>query len=162
MTRHEDPTLDFLRSVRWSRVRARRTDLRLQELRAAATKITQRISGMPGGGPDPHRDGLQAALVDLEPRLTEEHREALERERAVSSFLSHLPDASHREVLTLRYVHCLRWPQIREELEKAGLYYEERQIYRIHGNALQAARRLWQDTEEEETYEDSDSQNKDQ
>ena len=162
MTRHEDPALDFLRSVRWSRVRARRTDLRLQELRAAATKITQRISGMPGGGSDPHRDGLQAALVDLETRLTEEHREALERERAVSSFLSHLPDASHREVLTLRYVNCLRWPQIREELEKAGLYYEERQIYRIHGNALQAARRLWQDTEEEETYEDSDSQNKDQ
>ena len=162
MTRHEDPTLDFLRSVRWSRVRARRTDLRLQELRAAATQITQRISGMPGGGSDPHRDGLQAALADLETRLSEEHREALERERAVSSFLSHLPDASHREVLTLRYVHCLRWPQIREELEKAGLYYEERQIYRIHGNALQAARRLWQDTEEEETYEDSDSQNKDQ
>ena len=162
MTRQEDPTLDFLRSVRWSRVRARRTDLRLQELRAAATKITQRISGMPGGGSDPHRDGLQAALADLETRLSEEHREALERERAVSSFLSRLPDASHREVLTLRYVHCLRWPQIREELEKAGLYYEERQIYRIHGNALQAARRLWQDTEEEETYEDSDSQNKDQ
>ncbi len=162
MTRHEDPTLDFLRSVRWSRVRARRTDLRLQELRAAATKITQRISGMPGGGSDPHRDGLQAALADLETRLTEEHREALERERAVSSFLSHLPDASHREVLTLRYVHCLRWPQIREELEKVGLYYEERQIYRIHGNALQAARQLWQDTEEEETHEDSDSQNQDQ
>ena len=162
MTRHEDPTLDFLRSVRWSRVRARRTDLRLQELRAAATKITQRISGMPGGGSDPHRDGLQAALADLETRLSEEHREALERERAVSSFLSRLPDASHREVLTLRYVHCLRWPQIREELEQAGPYYEDRQIYRIHGNALQAARRLWQDTEEEETYEDSDSQNKDQ
>ena len=162
MTRNEDPALDFLRSVRWSRVRARRTDLRLQELRAAATKITQRISGMPGGGSDPHRDGLQAALADLETRLTEEHREALERERAGSSFLSRLPDASHREVLALRYVHCLRWPQIREELEKAGLYYEERQIYRIHGNALQAARRLWQDTEEEETYEDSDSQNKDQ
>ena len=162
MTRHEDPTLDFLRSVRWSRVRARRTDLRLQELRAAATKITQRISGMPGGGSDPHRDGLQAALADLETRLSEEHREALERERAVSSFLSRLPDASHREVLTLRYVHCLRWPQIREELEKAGLYYEERQIYRSPGNALQAARRLWQDTEEEETHEDSDSQNKDQ
>ena len=80
MTRHEDPTLDFLRSVRWSRVRGRRTDLRLQELRAAATKITQRISGMPGGGSDPHRDGLQAALADLETRLTEEHREALERE----------------------------------------------------------------------------------
>lgn len=162
MTRHEDPTLDFLRSVRWSRVRARRTDLRLQELRAAATKITQRISGMPGGGSDPHRDGLQAALADLETRLTEEHREALERERAVSSFLSRLPDASHREVLTLRYVHCLRWPQIREELEKVGLYYEERQIYRIHGNALQAARQLWKDTEEEETHEDSDSQNQDQ
>ena len=158
MTRHEDPTLDFLRSVRWARAQARRTDLRLQELRASATRTT----GLPGGGSDLHRDGLRVALADMETRLTEEYREALAREREVSTFLSRLPDASHREVLTLRYVNCLRWPQIREELEKVGLYYEERQIYRIHGNALQAARQLWQNTEEEETHEDSDSQNQDQ
>ena len=162
MTRHEDPTLDFLRSVRWARAQARRTDLRLQELRASATRITAQITGMPGGGSDLHRDGLRVALADMETRLTEEHREALVREREVLTFLSRLPDASHREVLTLRYVSCLRWPQIREELEKVGLYYEERQIYRIHGNALQAARQLWQNTEEEETHEDSDSQNQDQ
>ena len=162
MTRHEDPALDFLRSVRWARAQARRTDLRLQELRASATRITAQLSVMPGGGSDLHRDGLRVALADMETRLTEEHQEALAREREVAAFLSRLPDASHREVLTLRYVSCLRWPQIREELEKAGLYYEERQIYRIHGNALQAARQLWQDTEEEETHEDSDSENQDQ
>jgi hypothetical protein len=37
----------------------------------------------------------------------------------------------------------LRWPKIVEELKKVGIYYEERQVYRLHGDALNAARDLW-------------------
>ena len=161
MTRHDDPALDFLRSVRWARVRAHRTEQRAQELRAAVSRITSQLTGMPGGGADVHKDGLAIAAADLELRLREEHQDALRQEREVLRFLSRLPDAAHREILTLRYVHCLRWPRIREELERSGVYYEERQIYRIHGNALQEARQLWhsEHPEEEEAHEDSHSEN---
>ena len=55
-------------------------------------------------------------------------------------------------MLKLRYLDCLSWERVQELLSRSGVFYSDRHIYRLHGEALEAARRLWaQDNKEEKS-----------
>lgn len=58
-------------------------------------------------------------------------------------FISSLENGTHRILLRLKYADALSWPQVQQQMQESGIYYSERQLYRIHGDALQAARKLW-------------------
>ena len=48
-----------------------------------------------------------------------------------------LPNQRHRQVLTLRYLCGMSWPEITEEMG----YSEEKSAFRVHGRALQVIKK---------------------
>lgn len=132
---------DFLRSVREARIEKRRCEHRLAELRAQCERTTTAYSAVPGGGGDTHKDALLIAAAEQTDALREKAAAYLRQIDAVENFISSLPDVKHRSILRLRYADGLGWPDVNAGLHEYGLYYEERQMYRLHGAALSEARR---------------------
>ena len=151
MDNRVDPVRSFLESVRTARFIQRQCELKLEQLDAACTSTTARLSGMPGGGSgDVHKDGPLVALAQTEEDLRQAYQDAKRKEREVEKFIEQLADVRHRAVLTMYYVNLMKWPRVVDELEKCGMYYSERHVFRLHGEALQAARILWSELHPEE------------
>ena len=86
------------------------------------------------------------------PLLSPLLKAAMEQERRVENFIDRIPNDSYRLMLKLRYLDCLSWERVQELLSRSGVFYSDRHIYRLHGEALEAARRLWaQDNKEEKS-----------
>lgn len=148
-TRH-DPARAFLESVREARFDEARCLERIAVAEARCTQITAQISGAPGGHGDLHKDSPKAALADLRSLLGNLYKQSVRREIEVESFIATLDEDIHRIILRLKYVDLLHWPQVQKKLEEKGIYYSERQIYRYHGDALQAARARWSELHPED------------
>ena len=139
-----DPVRCFLESVKDARFEQRRCYDKYLELDAKSRSITSQLSGMPGGsGGDKHKDSLLVALAQQEDEYLRRYREAEEQAHRVEHFIQQIQNPTQRAVLLLRYVDLHTWPRVVEKLGEAKIYYEERQVHRIHGDALQAARLLW-------------------
>jgi hypothetical protein len=147
MTNRPDAARDFLRSLRPLRQERKHSERRLEQLYAEAARITATYTPLTGGVGDQHRDALLIELADRAAELRELIKRQWSQEHLVEEFIDEIPDERHRTILRLRYVDCLRWPKVLEEMERAGLYYDERQMYRLHGSALQAARGLYPEFE---------------
>ena len=77
-------------------------------------------------------------------------KKELESYRKVEAFLNRIPDGTHRTILRRRYLDVgLNWTEIRDRLAEDGLYYSERHIIRLHTQAVEAARMLWEREREE-------------
>ncbi len=86
----------------------------------------------------PNQEALCRLLDAQERELTERMEDCLRQMRQVTLLIDLLPDRRHRVILFLRYVDALGWNAIRTTLEKEyDLWYENRQIYRLHNAALQ-------------------------
>ena len=57
--------------------------------------------------------------------------------------LGGIRDERLRTILTLRHGNGLGWAAVGEELKKEGLYYSERQIYRLYAQATLAFEKRW-------------------
>lgn len=145
-----DETRQFLESVRRTQEALAAAEGRVEALRCAATRTTTAWSEAPGGGGDVHKDGLVAALADAESACEEARAQAVIAVQAVSAFLARLPEDTCQQLLYLRYVALLPWGQVDEHLRKQGIYYSARHITRLHGQALNAARRLRQAEKKDE------------
>lgn len=135
-----DPAKEYLQSVRMARFEVQRCRRKMEELRNECESITAQMTGMPGGGGDLHKDGAWAALADQVSALSVLYKEALQQEQEVEAFINRLSSSQHRMVLKLRYLDLLSWSRVRDEMAKSGDSYELRHVYRIHGDALIAAR----------------------
>ena len=143
---YSDPVRLFLSSVAEARIEARRLRLRIQRLETQATKLTASLTGMPRGGGD--RESLLASLADTRVKCDQALVEAERKEDAVTAFINRLDNPVSRILLKLRYCDCLDWVgrskrTVIKEMAKAGLFYSERQIRRLHGIALNEARELY-------------------
>jgi hypothetical protein len=143
-----DPVREFLDSAVEAKVEYKRLNRRVEELESRATKMTQTMSGMPGGGGS-GMELLWAALADEREKLTQAAEEEFKRYHDVESFISRIEDPVYRIILRLRYLDGLKWIPIQQRLYKDGFYYTERHITRLHGEALNAARRLWRERQDE-------------
>ena len=134
----------FLRSVRDAKIEARRCEHRLEELRAQCERVVANYGPfLPGGGSDGHRDSIWVTAAEQGERLLRRQEAYLRRIDQVEAFIEELPDARHRTILRLRYVDCRRWDAVQQGLREYGLWYEERNVYKLHGAALLSARRCW-------------------
>ena len=52
----------------------------------------------------------------------------------------------------------MSWTEVENHLHRAGFYYEIRQVFRLHGAALEEARKLWET--EKWRYECTDKEEK--
>ena len=146
-----DPAREFLESVKEARFEQNRSYRKFVELDAQCQSITSKWADTPGGGQeDPHKDALWAALADQRDQFWCKYRMAKLQEQEVEQFISTLGDPVHRAILTLRYVDLLPWPRVVDELEQCGIFYSARQIFRLHGDALQSARTTWIELHPEE------------
>jgi len=137
-----DPVREYLRSVYGLKLEAARLTDRVRELTARCEKTTTVLTGMPrGNGSDPEK--LLALLADERADLDAKQLAAEIRSREVETFIGRLTDPLHREILCRRYIECRRWPEILAKLRAQGNYFEERHMFRLHGQALNAARDLW-------------------
>lgn len=134
---------EFLNSAKEAHYNAARCSKRLKEMETRCEQITTRMSGMPSGGGDRHGDGVWAALADLKSLWVTMYGEAVEKEKALEEFITRLDDMDHRMILRLRYVDRLLWPEVQRQMEIFGVFYSERQMYRLHKDALKEARNLW-------------------
>lgn len=131
----------FLRSVKEMRVEKRRCELRLEELRSQCERMTPAYGLSAGGGGESHRDALLIKAAEQSEALRQKAAAYVARISAVEAFIAELPDVRQRTILRLRYIDLLGWNAVRESLQEYGIYYEDRQMFRLHGVALAEARR---------------------
>lgn len=142
-----DPVKGFLASVAEARIEERRLRLRVKRLETQAMKLTASLTGMPRGNGD--SGNLLASLADMRIASEKAIVEAEKTEERVAAFIEKLSNPTSRIILKLRYCDCLDWTDrphqrsVTSELRKAGLYYSDRHLYRLHGIALNEARELY-------------------
>lgn len=146
-----DPVRAFLGTVREARLEEARCRRKLQEIDAQCRSITPSLSGMPHGGGEAHKDGPWAALADQRDQYDRLLTAAVRQEVKVERFIARLDTDLYRIILKLRYVDLLDWPGIQQQMEEKNLCYCDRQIFRLHGEALQEARKIWAELHGEET-----------
>lgn len=89
------------------------------------------------------RAALSEQIRQTRRRWAQARQEAARREQEISALIGAVPSPLFRSVLQLRYCEGRRWEAIWELLPRLGLYYSQRQLYRIHARALEEAGRLY-------------------
>ena len=144
-----EPMREFLDSAKWARLKASRLRRKVAELTTQVEHMTANYSGMPkGSGGD--ATAAWTTLAQLRSDYEAEIVRAERVEKEVLDFISTLDRPVHREILALRYCENLSWPKVMEGMQAAGHYYSERQVYRLHGTALNEAREKWRTRNNEE------------
>lgn len=133
----------FLQSVWYARAEIDRLSDSVKELETQAMKMTASLTGMPRGG-NADAQALWARIIDDTDKLYARQTFYYEHLKHVEAFIDLIPQDKYREVLKLRYVNCMTWPEVARRLESVGYYYEIRQVFRLHGAALEEARKLWE------------------
>lgn len=149
-----DEVRDYLESAKWAHARVARLKRKVQDLETQVCHITPSYSGMPGGGGS---DATNAwlALAQLHRDYLAELVRAERIEKDVSDFIDSLATPENREVLQLRYCEGLHWPEVTARMQQAGYFYSDRQVYRIHGSALNEAREKWKENVNVRNYNES-------
>ena len=110
------------------------------KLNSIIYKATSTLSDMPGS---PSRDVTKreraiAKVIDLEKEIDEDIDRLVDTKREISKLIRRIDNSSYRLLLELRYINMATWEKIAEELDVAV-----RHVYRMHGNALLEADRIW-------------------
>ena len=106
---------------------------RKEEIMSRLTRITPTYSGMPGGGGDgdKYTNGV-AKIIELEQEMDRRTDDLVDKRREIERCIDATPDAAERRLLKLRYIDDMKWERIALEMS-----YTQRQVLRIHGNALE-------------------------
>lgn len=142
----KDSVRKFLASAMEAKLEIARHKMRAEELESRCTKVTASMSGMPGGG-GADAQALWAALADERAKEREAELRETEAYHRVEEFIDKLPNSDHRAILRLRYLSGMGWVNVQMKLYDAGIFYSERHIFRLHGEALESARELWRHME---------------
>ena len=136
----------FLESYKELRVEEDRLADTIRRLWEQNTRITARYSGMPGGGGGESFDSGNVAMGDAIDRANARYNLMQVRKEEITEFIDGVEGDLNRSILRLRYLRMMTWEEISRALSKAGYkLYEERQLRRLHGHALNAARKHWID-----------------
>lgn len=147
--RQYDSCRAYLESYKELVAEARRLRSTIFSLWDNLTGTTGNYSGMPGGGSE-YSDGALAALADARQRAAGKLEDVLREKKEMEEFIDSVPGEVNRVVLRLRYIEMLDWPHVAYQMDRAGIPYSQRQLLRIHGQALQAARVVWAERNKEE------------
>ena len=136
-TNRDQEKAAYQRKVAWLKryqesLRAERSLLEeIEALRAEAARVTQALTGVPGGGDGQALPRAVERIMDAQQRLAEEaergQRARAEIERAVCAIRRPVS----RDVLRRRYIFGQRWERI-----AADYNCELRNIFRIHHSAV--------------------------
>ena len=143
MTVAFDELRHFLESARDANLKCADIRERVRGLESAAMRVTAKLDGLPGGG-GADREQLLATLADAHGRLLMDMADEEQRKTEISDFIDRTPtSAAGRAILRRRYLHYESWKSVRKWLASHQISYSAQSVYRIHGDALRAARILW-------------------
>lgn len=110
----------------------------LIRLRALAERTTAAYGMDAGGGSGTadRRAEIVARIVDMEKDLTAQNAELLRAWNEIAGRIGQMPEETHRTLLQLRYLCGESFVRIGEKMG-----YCERQVRRLHGQALRAFER---------------------
>lgn len=138
-----DELTDFLTGVEDAHTRYLRCEEKAKELLERCENITAQWSPAPGGSGDLHKDATLIAYAQKTAEADWWKQEWARRESEVEQFLNLIHNRVYRVILQLRHVDLLEWPQVMERLPKYKIFYGERHVHRLHGDALEEARAIW-------------------
>lgn len=134
----------FLESALESALRIADLRERVTSLNAAATKVTTRLSAVPGGGGS-DKEKILLSLADARDELNKQIVSEYDNSIKVGKFIDSLQCSNAaRAVMRRRYLHYESWVQILMWMSRNNLNYSERSVYRLHGEGIDAARKQWE------------------
>lgn len=93
----------------------------------------QEISDMPrGGGGKSDLSDYMVRLERIQQKISQKRAELRIRHLEIEEKIINIQDGQQSEVIRLRYLELLGWKEIRSKLDVS-----ERQVYILHGEALQ-------------------------
>lgn len=126
------PVQHYLRSAWYYQKKADFLNEKILVLRSKAEKITTSYQDIPTfGGFADHRQQVIAEMVDTEREYRKMTQQCRNKLQEIAFFINQLESFQERIVLQMRYLYFENWQDIALRLN-----YEERQIYRIHGQGL--------------------------
>ena len=117
----------------------------LARLRAKAAKVTAIIGGerVQGGIDGSRLEAIAEKIMDLEREISERIDDLRKKQADVESAIVRLDSDREQDVLTLKYICGYRWEEIVQTSN-----YSQRQVFRIHGEALKKIEKFLKDGSE--------------
>lgn len=90
-------------------------------LRTAAENITSNLDGMPRGAGGTDRVSLYGGLIaQLELDIERDNEELCSARKEAEAFIETIEDSYDRTIFTLRFIACLSWPEVADEIGFTG------------------------------------------
>lgn len=105
----------------------------IEALRAEAARVTQALTGMPGGGDGQAIPRAVERILDAQQRLAAEAARCAAARAEVRAAIDTVPDPLRRDILTRRYILGQRWERIAADNDLVM-----RQVFRLHHRAVEA------------------------
>ena len=122
----------WLGRLRFQEARIEAESEQIERLRALTEKVTASCGAGGGGGScQDHRYDLVAQVIDGQRELDDRMRELMRTEKEIRNVIAAVPEERMRVLLELRYIAHRSWERV-----AAAMGYEERQVHRIHAEAL--------------------------
>ena len=104
----------------------------IEALRAEAARVTQALTGMPGGGDGQAIPRAVERIMDAQQRLAAEAARCAAARAEVRAAIDTVPDPLRRDILTRRYILGQRWERIAADNDLVM-----RQVFRLHHRAVE-------------------------
>lgn len=90
-------------------------------LRAAAENITLQLDGMPKSKSVADKVALYGGLIaQLEADVERDNEDLHKAKKETEAFIETIEDSYDRTIFTLRFIGCLSWPEIADEIGFTG------------------------------------------
>ena len=89
---------------------------RLMELEAAATGITQNISGMPGGGRKSDKTAIAVEIADLKNIIRNKKEMCISYYNQIMRYVAGIDDSLIRQIITYRHIDMMKWRDIAQKI----------------------------------------------
>lgn len=110
----------------------------LRERHEVYERLTKITAALDGDGVstthDPHKFD---EIIEIDNYIRQRIAKLISIRLETISVIDQLEDWRQRDILTYRYINGYKWDQIAD-----AVYLDVRQVYRIHGNALQAIKNI--------------------
>lgn len=89
---------------------------RLRDLKDAATKITQSMSGMPGSGKKSDKTAIGAEIADLEKIISSKNQMCVAHYNRIMRYVAEIDDSFMRQIIMYRHIDMLKWRDIAQKI----------------------------------------------
>lgn len=128
---------EYLMQYRIAVNKVKRKQEQIEKLRADLLPGGISYDGIPGSGGSRTAADIFARIEELERELQKQIAEAQDMADEIIAVIEQVEDERYRSILHDRYIMNLKWEEIAKQYG-----YVSRNIYKIHGRALQAVNEI--------------------